>query len=113
MSNSKLDDLFAYVEERCLWQFFSRTWDREENIKGVLDQAEKLLTGESPVRETPMDRLFYADALVMVQDFKERFAWLDGTAPDELHQLLDQLKERLLDVTITRSTNRELSHHLY
>ncbi|MFD2407250.1 hypothetical protein ACFSVK_18325 [Azorhizophilus paspali] len=27
--------------------------------------------------------------------------------------LLDGLKSRLVDVTITRSTNRELNHHLY
>jgi len=33
---SKLDNLFDYVQERCLWQFASRTCDRTENIEGVL-----------------------------------------------------------------------------
>ena len=32
---SQVDDLFDYVQERCLWQFFSRTWDRTENIEEI------------------------------------------------------------------------------
>lgn len=113
MSEHKLDDLFDYVEERCLWQFFSRTWDRKENIEGVLKQAEALLSGGVPIRATPMERLFYADALIMVKDFRERFPWINESSPEEIHALLEGLKGRLEDVTITRSTNRELNHHLY
>ncbi|THF55151.1 V-containing nitrogenase subunit delta [Pseudothauera rhizosphaerae] len=113
MMEDRIDDLFGYVEERCLWQFFSRTWDRQENIDGVLGQAERLLSGKEPVRETPMDKLFYADALVMVNDFRERFPWIREVEPEEVRELLDGLKARLVDVTITRSTNRELNHHLY
>lgn len=111
--SQKLDELYGYVEERCLWQFFSRTWDRQENIDGVLGQAEKLLTGEAPVRDTPMDRLFYADAKIMVSDFQTRFPWLSESQPAEIKALLDGLKARLVDDVITRSTNRELNHHLY
>ncbi|TCJ18710.1 V-containing nitrogenase subunit delta [Parasulfuritortus cantonensis] len=111
--NSKVDDLYGYVQERCLWQFFSRAWDRQENIDGVMSKAEDMLTGREPSRETPTDRLHCADALIMVHDFKERFPWIRESGPDEVRQLLDGLKERLVDLTITKSTNRELRHHLY
>lgn len=111
--NEKLDDLFGYVEERCLWQFFSRTWDREENIGGVLGKAEEMLSGREPSRETPMDKLFCADAGVMVRDFRERFPWIREAQPGEVHELMTGLKARLVETAITRSTNRELNHHLY
>jgi len=113
MSHSRLDDLFAYVEERCLWQFFSRTWDREENIEGVLNQVGRLLTGQEPLRDTPQERLFYADALAMANDVRARFPWASQINKEEIAFLIDGLKSRLVDVTITRSTNRELNHHLY
>lgn len=113
MSQSHLDDLFAYTEERCLWQFFSRTWDREENIAGVLGQLGRLLSGEEPLRDSAQDRLFYADALTMANDVRARFPWASQANKEEIEFLLDGLKSRLVDVTITRSTNRELNHHLY
>ncbi len=114
MSETKVSDMFNYVEERCLWQFFSRTWDRKDNINGVLDQVKRLMSGEQPVRETPQDRLFYADAMVMVSDLRERFPWAgEKMAADEIGNLIEGLKIRLVDVAITRSTNRELNDHLY
>lgn len=113
MSQSHLNELFSYIEERCLWQFFSRTWDRTENIEGVMNQFERLLKGQEPSKETPQERLFYADALPMVSDCRQRFPWLSELTQDELPELIQSLKERLVDTTITRSTNRELNHHLY
>lgn len=116
MSNvldDKVDELLGYVEERCLWQFFSRAWDRQENIDGVLNQAASLLAGREPSRATPMDNLFYADAKLMVADFRERFPWIDESGEDEIRQLLDGLKTRLVDNVITKSSNRELHHNLY
>jgi nitrogenase delta subunit len=109
----KLDDLYGYVQERCLWQFFSRSWDRQENIDGVLGQAEALLSGGNTTRETPMEKLFYVDAKVMVDDFKARFPWIKESPPEEVKELMDGLKSRLVDTVITKSTNRELNHHLY
>ncbi len=111
--NDRVDELYGYVEERCLWQFFSRSWDRQENIDGVMAQAGQLLNGKEPVRETPMDKLFYADAKLMVNDFRERFPWITESGEEEVRQLLDGLKARLVDNVITRSSNRELNNHLY
>lgn len=113
MMDDKLDDLYGYVQERCLWQFFSRTWDRQENIDGVLGKAEEMLTGKPVARETPMDKLLYADAMIMVKDFRERFPWIKESGAAEVKQLMDGLKARLVETVITKSTNRELNHHLY
>ncbi len=111
--DDKVDDLYGYIEERCLWQFFSRSWDRQENIDGVLDQASRLLSGKDPARATPMESLFYADAKILVADVRERFPWLDEAGEEEVRQMMDDLKGRLVENVITRSKNRELNHHLY
>ncbi|MGE4281660.1 MAG: V-containing nitrogenase subunit delta [Magnetospirillum sp.] len=113
MNSEKLDQLFGYVQERCLWQFFSRSWDRQENIDGILKTATDLLTGEPPAKETPMDRLFYADAKVMVQDLKDRFPWLADAGPAQVRDLMHGLKDKLVEFTITKSLNHELNHTLY
>jgi vanadium nitrogenase delta subunit len=113
MTTDKLDQLFGYVQERCLWQFFSRSWDRQENIDGILATATDLLSGKTPKLDTPMDRLFYADAKIMVLDFQERFSWIGQTSPEEMRALMGALKDRLVEFTITKSLNHELNHTLY
>jgi nitrogenase delta subunit len=113
MTTEKVDQLFGYVQERCLWQFFSRTWDRKENIDGIMKTATDLLSGVAPKLETPMDKLFYADAKIMVHDFRERFPWINETAPAEIALLMQGLKDRVEDISITKSLNHELNHSLY
>ncbi|TWA70167.1 V-nitrogenase VFe protein subunit VnfG [Azospirillum brasilense] len=112
-TESKIDQLYGYVQERCLWQFYSRNWDRQENIDGVLGKAAELLTGKELTLDTPQDRLFYADAKIMVKDFQERFPWISEAGPAQIRDLLNGLKERLVAIAITGSKNRELSHSLY
>lgn len=113
MTSEKLDQLFGYVQERCLWQFFSRSWDRQENIDGILKTATDLLTGKEVKLETPMDRLFYADAKIMVADFRHRFPWIEEAGPAQLRDLMHGLKDKLVEFTITKSLNHELNHSLY
>ena len=85
----------------------------DENIYGILSKATDMLVGRAPVRETPIDKLHYADAKPLVSDFRERFPWLKETGEEEIRQLMDGLKLRLEDTNITKSKNRELNHHLY
>jgi len=113
MNPEKLEQLVSYVQERCLWQFFSRSWDRQENIDGILKTATDLLTGEPPAKETPMDRLFYADAKIMVADFKARFPWISDAGSAQIRELMTGLKAKLEEITITKSLNHELNHTLY
>jgi V-containing nitrogenase delta subunit len=113
MKKTRVDELYTYVQERCLWQFFSRTWDRKENIEGVFDNVVRLLTDEEPARGTPMERLHYVDALTVVKDFKEQFPWITDCKAAEIKDLMDEVKARVTDITVTHSKNHELSHHLY
>ena len=113
MSQQQIDQLFAYVQERCLWQFHSRSWDRQENIDGIIAAATDLLHDKHPKKHAPMDRLFYADAKLMVDDFKQRFPWIAALEPTKQTELMTELKERLVDHTITHSLNHELNHSLY
>jgi nitrogenase delta subunit len=113
MSTEQIDQLYNYCQERYLWQFFSRTWDRQENIDGIVAVATALFNGEEVKLETPMQRLFYADAKIMVSDFKEHFPWIVNQTPDDIRALMACLKERLVEIAITKSLNAELSHSLY
>ncbi len=62
---------------------------------------------------TPMEKLFYADAKIMVADFKERFPWIEQEGPAQIRALMHSLRERLEEISITKSLNQELSHSLY
>ena len=75
--------------------------------------AEALLSGEKPRRDTPMEKLFYADAVEMVKDFRERFPWIASITPQEARGLIAGLKAEMIDIAITRSLNQELTHSLY
>ncbi len=111
--SEKVDALFDYIQERCLWQFHSRSWDRSENIDGVLAKAADLLAGREPTAETPAERCFVADAKIMVADFRSNFPWIATADEAEIAELLGGLRERLTDLAITRSRNHELNHTLY
>jgi vanadium nitrogenase delta subunit len=113
MTAAKVDQLLGYVQERCLWQFFSRAWDRQENLDGIMKTATDLLTGKPPARETPMERLFYADAKIMVADFKERFPWIEQEGAAQIRALMQELKDKVQEIAITKSLNGELNHSLY
>jgi vanadium nitrogenase delta subunit len=109
----QITELYNYVQERCLWQFFSRSWDRKDNIDGIMVQAKKLFAGEEPKADTPDARCHFADAKLMVADFKSRFPWIKESSMAEINTMLDGLADRLTDTVITGSKNRELTDKLY
>jgi nitrogenase delta subunit len=108
-----VEQVFTYVQERCLWQFFSREWDRAENIQGVLGAVPGLLVGATPPLDTPMARLFYADAKPLAAALRQKFPDLPGLPSAELEALFKAVKDRLTEVVITKSQNKELTQHLY
>ena len=110
---AKADQIYDYVQERCLWQFFSRTWDRQENIEGIVNAATELLTGKQPPRHTPTEKLYSADAVIMVSDVRARFPWIDVENPSHIQEIMGVVKEMLVDIAITKSKNHELTHSLY
>ncbi len=109
----KAEELTSYIQERCLWQFHSRAWDREENINGVLKKTTEILTGEQVVLETPADRNFYADAKILADQFTTTFPWLSEFDNAQKQAVLESVKERLLDIAVTNSRNGELRYSLY
>jgi nitrogenase delta subunit len=109
----QMEQLFGYVQERCLWQFSSRGRDRQENIDGVIATATDMLHGKDLSKHTPMQKMFYADAKLMVTDFRERFPWINELEPTKITELMAALKAELVDHTITKSLNHELNHTLY
>ena len=109
----RIEQLYNYVQERCLWQFFSRSWDRKENIEGIMCAAKQMFAGEDPKTETPTERCYFADAKLMLADFKSRFPWMKETKIGDFNQLLDGVAARLTDTVITGSKNRELNDRLY
>jgi len=112
-TEEKVTQIYRYIQERCLWQFFSRTWDREENIEGIFKTAVDLLTGKPPAAETPQERVFYADAKVMVADLKVKCPWLEEAGAAQIREVMDLAKARLTEIAITKSLNQELNHTLY
>ncbi|MDF5717026.1 MAG: V-containing nitrogenase subunit delta, partial [Rhizonema sp. NSF051] len=109
----RTEEITSLIQQRCLWQFHSRSWDREENIHGVLGQAAKILTGEQVVLENLIDRAFYADAKLLVADLNKKFQWLGTMENAQKKTLLDCVKIRLMGIVITNSRNGELHHSLY
>ncbi|MHC5674537.1 V-containing nitrogenase subunit delta, partial [Nostoc sp.] len=101
------------IQERCLWQFHSRAWDRQENINGVLNMAAQILTGEKVVLETLIDRGFYADAKILSADLEIRFSWLNSMENSQKKAVLESVKAMLIDIVITKSKNGELHYSLY
>jgi vanadium nitrogenase delta subunit len=111
--NDKIDQLTSHIQERCLWQFFSRTWDREENIEGILSKATEILCGEHSTIETLSDKTYYADAKVLVSDFKRLFPWVTAMEKEEIKNVINSVKSKLKHITITGSHNEELNDPNY
>ncbi|AIQ12505.1 MULTISPECIES: Fe-only/vanadium nitrogenase subunit delta [Paenibacillus] len=111
--SDKVEQLTKFIQEKCLWQFLSRTWDREEAISGVIKMIETLQTGGQPVIETPIDKCHYADAKVLLTDINKAFSWFGELKADQLGEVLHGAEARLKQITITGSLNGELNHQLY
>jgi V-containing nitrogenase delta subunit len=105
--------LYSFIQERYLWQFYSRTWDREENIHHILDEFVKILSGETTGGNNPKERYFYAEAATVAAETKRKFPWLGGLDRAELENLAASVKAKLIDVTVTRSQNGELNVSYY
>ena len=104
----KAEEVVAFIQERCLWQFFSRSWDREENIQGILDILGKIYKTEHIALETSADRCFYADAKILAGQLRERCPWIDGLTHEQIDEILDAAKARMTEIAIEKSRNGEL-----
>jgi nitrogenase delta subunit len=109
----KIDLLATHIQERCLWQFFSRTWDREQNIEGILEKAIDILCEEESKLETSFDKSFYADAKILVSDFKRLYPWITKMEKEDIKNILQGVCERIKHITVVASHNEELNDPNY
>ncbi len=109
----RIAQLEDYIMKHCLWQFHSRTWDRERQNEGVLGTTTKILCNEPVANETREDRCYWVDAVCLADAFKERYQWINDMDVPEIKTLMQGLKERIDYVTISGSLNKELTDKLY
>lgn len=105
----KIKEVTSLIQEQCLWQFFSRSWDREENIEGILTMTGKLLNGEKINLETMADKAFYSDAKFLADDIRKKMPWISELDKEGTLELIEGVKKRMLYITVKKSRNCELN----
>ena len=116
--NTKSDyagQMLTYIMKHCLWQFHSRTWDRERQNREILAKTTELLCGleETAVPEDRLDRCYWVDAVLLARNYRRLFPWLAELDNLEITELMQLVRERLDFQTITGSLNVELTDHQY
>lgn len=109
----RIEQLTDYIMKKCLWQFHSRAWDREKQNEGILTKTMQILCGEPVEKDTPADRCYWVDAVVLAEAYRDRFEWLASMDKAEVKELMKGLKERIDFLTITGSLNEELTVKQY
>ncbi|MBP2656302.1 MAG: anfG [Firmicutes bacterium] len=113
MMNDRIGQLVDYIMKKCLWQFHSRSWDREKQNEGILTKTMQLLCGEPVETGTPTDKCYWVDAVCLADAFKTRYLWLATMDKAEIKLLMQGLKDRMDYLTITGSLNEELNDPHY
>lgn len=113
VTKDRVEQLLDYIMKKCLWQFHSRAWDREKQNEGILTKTMQILCEEPVERDTPADKCYWVDAVVLADAYKSRFSWLGGMDKEEIKTLMQSLKDRLDYLTITGSLNAELTDKHY
>jgi len=113
LMKSHMAEMENYIMKNCLWQFHSRSWDRKVQNEQILTKTRQILCGERANNETPADKCFWVDAVCLADEFKRRFAWLEGMSCEEVTRLMGMLHARMDYLTIDGSLNLELTDQHY
>jgi len=109
----RVEELVDYIMKWCLWQFHSRAWDREKQNEGILTKTTQILCDEPVKLDTPADKCYWVDAVVLAKEFKATYPWLSAMDKPEIKETMQALKDRLDYLTITGSLNEELTDPKY
>lgn len=109
----RINQLVDYIMKKCLWQFHSRTWDRERQNEGILSKTTQILCGDPVDKESPADRCYWVDAVALADAYKRRHPWLTELDRDQIQKLMQGVKDRVDFLTITGSLNQELNDTHY
>lgn len=104
----KVDKMVDYIMKKCLWQFHSRAWDRERQNEGILTKTMQILCNEPVNTQSPDDRCYWVDAVILAEAYQTRFDWINRMDSDQVKLLMQKVKERMDFLTITGSLNLEL-----
>ncbi|MDR3595258.1 Fe-only/vanadium nitrogenase subunit delta [Clostridium sp.] len=111
---SNVNELYKYIQQKYLWQFYSRSWDRVNNINGILDATKELLiTGECTLGDSLEEKHYYSEARMVAKDIKRDLKFIEGLNQKGITDLIDRVKAKLLDITVTNSLNGELNVEYY
>ncbi|MBI4858369.1 MAG: Fe-only nitrogenase subunit delta [Acetobacterium woodii] len=113
LTKDRVEQLIDYIMKKCLWQFHSRTWDRERQNENILGMTTQLLCDETVTAESIEDKCYWVDAVCLADAYKERYTWLADLEKPEIKSLMQDVKNRLDHLTITGSLNEELNDPLY
>jgi vanadium nitrogenase delta subunit len=107
-------ELYTFVLEHFLWQFYSRSWDREANINHILDQTVAFLAGEKiNVGATAQEKCYYAESKTVATEATAKFPWLAEINKLEIKAMFENIKAKLIELAITKSQNGELNSPNY
>lgn len=111
---NNVNELYKLIQEKYLWQFYSRNWDREKNINNILDAAKELInTGKCSLGDSLEEKFYYSEAKIVVNDIKRHLKFIEGLNEKGVTETIDRVKAKLIDVTITNSLNGELNVEYY
>jgi nitrogenase delta subunit len=113
MMKDRTEQLVDYIMKKCLWQFHSRSWDREKQNEGILTKTMQILCDEPVDIINPTDKVYWVNAVCLADAFKSRYSWLDTMEKAEIKLLMQGLKDRMDYLTITGSLNAELTDPHY
>jgi Fe-only nitrogenase delta subunit len=113
LRKERIEQLVDYIMKKCLWQFHSRAWDRRDQNENILLKTKQILCDEKVALETPADRCYWVDAVLLAEAFREKYAWLDGLQREEIAHIMKGLHERMDYLTIDGSLNQELTDQHY
>lgn len=113
IKKSHIEAMTDYIMKHCLWQFHSRAWDRRNQNQGILSKTAQILCGERVELETPADRCYWVDAVILAEEFCQLFPWLKTDDKDHIKEVMKGLHEKMDFLTIDGSLNLELNDQHY
>ena len=113
LMKDRIEQMVDYIMKNCLWQFHSRSWDREKQNEGILTKTMQLLCDEIVEIKNSTDKCYWVEAVCLVEAFQSRCPWLATMGNMEIKQLMQGLKDRMDFLTITGSLNEELTDPHY
>ncbi len=113
LRKERIEQLVDYIMKKCLWQFHSRAWDRRDQNENILLKTKQILCDEKVALETPADRCYWVDAVLLAEAYREKYAWLAGLPKEEVADIMQGVHERMDYLTIDGSLNQELTDQHY